>query len=352
MNRKTITTVDELVDEGLISSEQKSDYDRLKKKYDIAITPHIRKLITDKNDPVGKQYIPDVKELDTLQDEQSDPIGDKKHEPVKGIVHRYPDRVLFKVVNICAVYCRYCFRREMIGQGSDPLRDEDFDAAITYIKSHPEIWEVILTGGDPLVLSSRRLQKIIDAINQIDHVKVLRVHTRVPVAKPDQITETIISVLKSSSKAMQVVLHVNHIGELTHEVEQKIMTLRDAGCMVLSQSVLLKDVNDDAKILEQLFRKLVLLHVRPYYIHHPDRAKGTSHFRVSLKRGRELMKELHANVSGICLPKYMLDIPGGYGKIPVCGGDVRTDDNELYTIEDHHGNVHLYNDRVSEEDQA
>ncbi len=291
---------------------------------------------------ISRQYIPDMKELNILPDEDSDPIGDNIHSPANGIVHRYPDRVLFKVSNSCDVYCRYCFRRDMIGAGSAHLSDDDFERAIEYIKTQKQVWEVILSGGDPLTLSARRLGKIFDALDKIDHVQIIRIHTRIPVSNPLKITDTLLSVLKSSTKAVYVVLHVNHAAEITDTVKAKIFAFRQNNCSILSQSVLLKGVNDDAKILEGLFKKLISIHVKPYYLHHLDRAKGTSHFRVSIERGREIMKKLQGRVSGICLPKYMLDIPNGHGKIPI----EMTRANELgggnYTFEDYQGSKHIY----------
>ena len=310
--------------------------------HDVKISDHVRGLIGADDDVIGRQYVPSNEERDIKPDEMSDPIGDERHSPVSGIVHRYPDRVLFKVVNICAVYCRYCFRKDMIGVGADNLSEDDFDRAIEYIKYHNEIWEVILTGGDPLILSARRLQKIMDALGQIDHVKVIRIHTRIPIADPVKITDTLLSVLESVSKPVYVVVHVNNTREITSDVEAVILSLRGSGCSILSQSVLLKGVNDDAEILEKLFKKLITLHVKPYYLHHLDRAKGTSHFRVSIGRGQEIMKELQGRVSGICLPKYMLDIPEGHGKIPINGCYINAVLDGAYSVEDYQGHKHNY----------
>ncbi len=315
-------------------------------KNNTGINGHIATLIESLDDAdkeaIIRQYIPDEKELNILSDEESDPVGDEIHSPVKGIVHRYPDRILFKVSNVCDVYCRYCFRRDMIGAGSAHLSDSDLTCAIEYIKSQKQVWEVILSGGDPLVLSTRRLQKIFDALEKIEHVQIIRIHTRVPVLNPPKITDTILSVLKNSSKAVHVVLHVNHVAEISDTVEAKIFELRQNNCSILSQSVLLKGVNDDALALEKLFRKLISIHVKPYYLHHMDRAKGTSHFRVSIKKGQEIMKELQGRLSGICLPKYMLDIPGGYGKIPIENCYINILENGKYHVEDCQGHKHSY----------
>ena len=331
---------------GLIAQQDVAHYRALSQHYDIGITPHVLRSIKNmadpQSDPVGRQYIPSLREMVIMPQEQEDPIGDDAHSPVKGIVHRYPDRVLLKVSSVCGVYCRYCFRREMIGAGAEHLSGEDLDAAIDYIAGRPEIWEVILTGGDPLVLSARRLGDVMDRLRAIDHVRVIRIHTRIPVADPAQIDDTILGVLQEGSKPIYLVLHVNHAQEITRDVEDAFLRLRAAGCALLSQSVLLKGVNDDAGALEDLFKKLITLHVKPYYLHHLDLAKGTSHFRVSIARGQEIMRQLQGRISGICLPRYMLDIPGGHGKVPVEGGYCAQHDAGEYVLRDFQGGTHHY----------
>lgn len=291
------------------------DIERVSKRYAFRITDQINRTL--KSDAVAKQYIPDIRELKILPEERVDPIGDDAHTPVKGIVHRYKDRVLLKIVQVCAVYCRYCFRREMVGKpDSAVLQADEKSAAIDYIRNNKNIWEVILTGGDPLVLSARQLKEILDEICAIDHVKIIRIHSRVPVADPARITQDLCAAL-TREKPVYIAIHVNHADEITSEVETAFAALRTADCILLSQSVMLKGVNDDPEILENLMRRLVELRVKPYYIHHPDLAPGTSHFRFSIKRGQDIMRKLFARTSGLCMPHYMLDIPGGYGKVPV-----------------------------------
>ncbi len=343
-----LRTTEQLIDAGLVSEHDREAYDALGQHYDVGVSAHVYSRIGETDaplsDPVGRQYIPSLDEADVQDYEMEDPIGDDVHSPVRGIVHRYPDRVLFKVTNVCAVYCRYCFRREMIGAGSDHLSDDDIESALNYIRMQKEVREVILTGGDPLVLSARRLQYVLSALDSISHVEIIRIHTRLPIANPDKINDTMMSVLKSVSKGVHMVLHVNHMQEISKHVEQVIFNLRAAGCSLYSQSVLLKGVNDDEATLETLLRKLTQLHVHPYYLHHMDRAKGTSHFRVSLKRGMDIMRGLQGRVSGICLPKYMLDIPGGYGKVPIDSGHVKQVNAVTYEVRDFKGRVHLYTD--------
>ena len=321
----------------------------LLKKYAYRVTDAVKGTIKGDvhNDPVAKQYIPQKRELKILPKENSDPIGDDAHSPVKGIVHRYPDRVLFKPANICAVYCRYCFRREMVGpRNADILSEKERSAALNYIRSHPEIWEVILTGGDPLVLSPRQLGDIITVLNGIEHVQVIRIHTRMPIADPQRITDELLGTLKSE-KPIYMALHVNHAQELGPETRTALKAIHTAGINLLSQSVLLKGVNDDAHILADLYRALVALNVKPYYLHHPDLAPGTSHFRLSIKEGQKIIGQLRGKLSGLCQPTYMLDIPGGYGKIPLTPCALEKLE-EGYRITDYKNRTHIYAEDYNE----
>ena len=318
----TIRLPSELVAAGLAPPEKLADLARVAERYALAITPQIAALIdrADPADPIARQFVPDPAELDTTPDERADPIGDDTHSPVEGIVHRYPDRVLLKLVNVCAVYCRFCFRREMVGPGRQMLTPENLEAALGYIAANPQIWEVILTGGDPLVLSARRLGEVIRRIAAIDHVKIVRLHTRVPVVSPEKITPALIRALKAEGKTTYVALHANHPRELTTNVRAACARMVDAGIPMVSQSVLLRGVNDDAATLEALMRAFVETRIKPYYLHHADLAPGTSHFRTTIEEGQALMRALRGRVSGLAQPTYVLDIPGGHGKVPVGPG--------------------------------
>jgi lysine 2,3-aminomutase len=275
--------------------------------------------------------------------ELADPIGDDAHSPVPGLVHRYPDRVLLKLLSVCPVYCRFCFRRETVGQGKGGvLPDGALDAALKYIAARPEIFEVILTGGDPLAASPRRLREVATRLAAIAHVKLLRVHTRVPTAAPELVTPERLGALRASGKALYVALHVNHARELHEGAREAIARLRAAGAALLSQTVLLKGVNDDADTLEALMRALVSLGVKPYYLHHPDLAPGTAHFRLSLADGREIYAELARRVGGHALPRYVLDLPGGFGKIPVEAPHVFRGADGVWRAVDRFGGEHPY----------
>jgi lysine 2,3-aminomutase len=253
--------------------------------------------------------------------------------------------VLLKAVHVCPVYCRFCFRREMVGpHGLGTLSPEELDAAIAYVAAREEIWEVILTGGDPLVLSPRRLREITERLASIPHLKVVRFHTRVPVVEPERIDAALIDALKASGKTAYIALHANHPRELTSEARAAVSRLVDAGIVMLSQSVLLRGVNDDAEVLAALMRAFVENRIKPYYLHHPDLAPGTSHFRVSIEEGQRLVAALRGRVSGLAQPTYVLDIPGGYGKSPISAGMVENRGGGCYEVMDFRGVAHAYED--------
>jgi lysine 2,3-aminomutase len=258
------------------------------------------------------------------------------------VVHRYPDRVLLKVVNACAVYCRFCFRREMVGPGRGGLAAAELAVAIDYIASRPQIWEVILSGGDPLILSARRIKDIVRRLAAISHVEVIRVHTRIPVVAPERISAALVRALRTE-KATFVVLHANHPRELTQEARAACARLIDAGLPMLSQSVLLRGVNDDIETLGALMRAFVACRIKPYYLHHADLAPGTSHLRTTIAQGQELMRGLRGRFSGLCQPTYVLDIPDGHGKAPIGPSYVGADGTDAsILIEDYAGRRHPY----------
>jgi lysine 2,3-aminomutase len=345
--RTTLRQPSELVAQGFAAAADLPNLERVAARYAVAVTPELAALIDpdDPNDPIGRQYIPSVEELTMQPGERADPIGDHSHSPVEGIVHRYPDRVLFKLVHVCAVYCRFCFRREMVGPGrATALSQRTYQNALDYIRSHGEIWEVILTGGDPLMLSPRRLGEIMADLATIDHVRIIRLHTRIPVADPARIDDEMVTALKVAGATTWVALHANHPRELTAAARVACARMVDAGIPMVSQSVLLRGVNDDAATLEALMRAFVECRIKPYYLHHGDLAPGTAHLRTTLEKGRELMRALRGRVSGLCQPDYVLDIPGGHGKAPVGPKYLsREPDAELrYRVVDYCGDVHLY----------
>ncbi|MEC4593230.1 lysine-2,3-aminomutase-like protein [Nitrospirillum amazonense] len=343
-----IRTPDGLVQAGLAEASALPVLEQVAASFAVSVTDQVAGLIdpTDPHDPVGRQFIPAGEELETTPGELADPIGDGPHSPVKGIVHRYRDRVLLKAVNVCPVYCRFCFRREMVGPGSETLDGAELDAALAYIAEHEEVWEVILTGGDPLILSPRRLAEIVTRLDAIPHVGIVRFHTRVPVVGPDRVTPELVAALKGKRIASWLMLHANHWRELDDTARGAIARLVDAGIPLLSQTVLLKGVNDDADTLTRTFRALVQARVKPHYLHQGDLAKGTAHFRTTIQRGRALMRELRGDVSGLCQPTYVLDIPGGHGKVPLTADYLAPDGEGGWTVTDPRGGRHAYSEEV------
>lgn len=343
---RTLRKSVDLINAGLAPPGRRSELEDVAARYAVAITPAFVDLIDphDASDPIARQFIPQRAELERREEEHPDPIGDLPHSPRDGIVHRCPDRVLLKLVNVCAVYCRFCFRRETVGKKpSNILSGDVLTAALDYIRARPEIWEVILTGGDPLVLSARRIRAVMKALEAIDHVKVVRIHTRVPVAAPDWVTSALVRALKVRGKAAYVVLHTNHPRELTEAARAACSRFIDAGIPMLSQSVLLSGVNDDAATLGALMRALIESRIKPYYLHQADLAPGTAHLRVSIPRGQALMRALRARHSGLCQPTYVLDIPGGYGKVPIGPSHLfDLSDTGRCDVEDSEGHRHRY----------
>ena len=297
--------------------------------------------LSDPNDPIARQYRPSREETIPSLLDQSDPIGDHARGVGKAIIHRYPDRLLLLATDHCAAYCRFCFRKDRVGKGEAVLPDEDLEQALQYIESHPSIWEVIFSGGDPLILSPRRLEQLVARVSAIPHVKTIRFHTRLPVSDPSRITDELANAI-ISDKATYIVIHANHADELTDEAITGFKKLQKAGAILLSQSVLLRGVNDNVDILEKLFRGFVAAGIKPYYLHHPDLVEGTTHFQVSLETGEQLMKELRGKISGLCWPTYVLDIPGGFGKVPINASYVTKTENGQYWVEDIYGDRHAY----------
>jgi lysine 2,3-aminomutase len=304
-----------LIAAGLAPAEARPGLDRVGERYAVAIPPALAALIGHPDDPIGRQFIPDPAELGTALHEHPDPIGDDAFSPVPGIVHRYPDRALLKPLLICPVYCRFCFRREHVGPDGGLLSTAELEGAYAWLRAHPAVREVILTGGDPLMLSPRRLGAILTALAAIPHVELLRIHTRVPVADPARLA-TLVDTLDADTP-LWLVVHVNHARELTPEAVAALRLVQRRGIPVLSQTVLLRGVNDSVEVLEALFRALLAARVKPYYLHQLDPAPGTARFHVPIAEGQALLAALRGRVTGLAWPTYVLDIPGGHGKVPI-----------------------------------
>ncbi len=300
------------------SAEEKQACERLdkKEKLPFGVSEHFLTMMenpTARNDPLRMQVMPSLSEFESTSVEGDDPLGEKALEEVPNLVHRYPNRALLLVTDRCASYCRFCTRKRMVGRGPTPTKD-DLRAALRYISEHDEIDDVILSGGDPLVLSDKRLLDCLSALRAIQSVKIVRLATRILTFNPSRITQELIESLKPYQPLYWMV-HFNHVQELGAPTRNAISRLVDSGFSLLNQSVLLRGINDDADTLAALFSSLVELRVKPYYLHQCDLAEGTKHFRVPITRGQEIMKNLQGRLSGLALPQYILDVPGGAGKI-------------------------------------
>ncbi|WP_375455590.1 lysine-2,3-aminomutase-like protein [uncultured Methylobacterium sp.] len=343
MNRP-LRSADDLAAAGLVAAADLPALRRVAARYAVSVTPDMAELIDpgDAADPIARQFVPAPEEVVTAPEERADPIGDGVHAKLPGIVHRYPDRVLLKPLHVCPVYCRFCFRREAVGpDGAGALSAAELDAALAYVAADPAIWEVVLTGGDPFALSARRLSDIARRLGAIPHVRVLRIHTRVPVVSPGLVTDAMVAALKGFGRAVFVALHANHAREFTPAAQAACAKLVDAGIPMVSQSVLLRGVNDDAAALEALMRSFVENRIKPYYLHHGDLAPGTGHLRTGLPEGQALMRTLRGRLSGLAQPTYVLDIPGGHGKVPVGPGYLDAAP-EGTRVTDPNGVVHAY----------
>ena len=339
-----INNIQSLKEKKIFLADSDQILEEVAKKFSVSVTPLVASAIVSTNAPeLSRQYVPAAAELQVYDHELTDPIGDTKYTPVKGITHRYPDRVLLKPIHTCAVYCRFCFRREKVGRQEEALNGQELNEALNYIEKSPAVWEVILSGGDPLMLQPEKLATILKRLQKIPHVGVIRIHTRVPLVAPEKLSTAMLDAL-DLEKALFVVLHCNSHLELLDEVKAGLKKMNRRGIPLLSQSVLLRGVNDSAEKLEKLFRSLVSLRVKPYYLHHGDLAAGTSHFRTSVQEGQSIMKKLRGDLSGICQPSYVLDIPGGFGKVPI-GPNYIVKENSAYTVEDWQGQPHSYEEQ-------
>jgi lysine 2,3-aminomutase len=326
----TIRNAASLLAAGLITPSAVPGIEATEARYAVAVSPAMQALIRTPDDPIGRQFIPDLAELTTAAHETSDPIADDALSPVKGVVHRYPDRALLKPLLICPVYCRFCFRREHVGPGGGLLTEAELQAAYAWFAAHPVVTEVILTGGDPLMLSPRRLRAIIATLSAMPHIQTIRIHSRVPVADPERLTDDLAAAMETD-RSLWLVVHANHAREFTPSAGRALRRVRALGIPLLGQSVLLRGVNDSSAVLEALFRAMVAHRMKPYYLHQLDPAPGTSRFMVQVETGRALLESLRGRVTGLAWPTYVLDIPGGYGKVPI-GPDYRQADGSVRDI--------------------
>jgi lysine 2,3-aminomutase len=303
------------------------------------INPYYLGLIKRPGDPLWKQVVPDEKELMDTEG-MEDPLAEEKYSPVPNVTHRYPDRVLFLVSNQCAVHCRFCTRKRKIGR-QFAVTDTTLREGIAYIRFHREVRDVLISGGDPLLLEDEQLAGILAALRAIPHVEIIRIGTRVPCALPQRVTRRLVKTLRRFHP-LYINTHFNHPDEITPEAAQACALLSDAGIPLGCQTVLLKGVNDDPAVMQQLLRKLLCIRVRPYYIHQMDLARGTGHFRTSLAKGLSIMEALRGHVSGLCIPQYVIDLPGGGGKIPLLPEYVLGEKNGNLLVRNFQGKIFSY----------
>lgn len=342
-----LTQPEALLRDGLVRREDMEALALVAQDFRIRITPEMRAAIAVPGDAVAAQFVPSPAELATRPEDLPDPIGDDVHQAAPGLTHRYPDRAILHITKTCDVYCRFCFRRETVGE-TGPLPEADLEAALRYIAATPALREIILTGGDPLTLSPRRLESVLERLSAITHITTLRIHTRVPVVAPGRITPGLVAMLRGLRPALWLVVHTNHAQELTAPARAALARLADAGVPLLSQSVLLRGVNNSPEALFGLFRALQENRVKPYYLHHCDLARGAGHFRTTIAEGRALMAGLRGHLSGPALPAYVLDIPGGFGKVPVSADHFAPGPRPgLWLVTDWQGRVHVYADPQS-----
>lgn len=315
---RTLRSPQDLARAGLVSADEVPALEAVAARYATAITPAMAALITpgDPSDPIALQYIPDAAELITAPHELEDPTADAPFTPVKGVVHRYPDRALLKPLLACPVYCRFCFRREKVGPDGGLLTEAELREALAWFEANTAIREVILTGGDPLMLSARRLGEMLGQLAGMAHIETLRIHTRVPVADPARVTGALVGAIRQA-KPVFIAVHANHAREFTANAAQALARLADAGVPLLGQSVLLRGVNDNAPALEALLRAMIRNRIRPYYLHSLDAAPGTARFQVPEVDGLRLMAALRGRLPGHALPLFVHETPMGGGKKPV-----------------------------------
>ncbi|PZP44903.1 MAG: lysine-2,3-aminomutase-like protein [Azospirillum brasilense] len=330
---RTLRSPEALAEAGLVPAAALPGLRAVSERYAISVTPGVAALIdrTDPADPIAAQYIPQAAELIISAQELEDPTADHPHSPVKGVVHRYPDRALLKPLLACPVYCRFCFRREQVGPDGGLLSEAELDAALDYFARTPQLHEAILTGGDPLMLSPRRLGMIVARLSTIPHIEIIRIHSRVPVADPARVTPALAGAL-DTEKALFLCVHANHAREFSPPARSALRLLARGGVALLGQSVLLRGVNDSEAALEDLFRAMLASRIKPYYLHQLDRAPGTARFEVPIAEGRRLLHALRGRLTGLAWPVYALDTPGGGGKAPI-GPEFATPEGADWVVE-------------------
>ncbi len=348
--KNRITTVEQLSEYIKISEEEISNINKTLSVYRMAITPYYLSLIDFDNekDPIRKQAVPSDLELYFAEEDQRDPLHEEEDSPCTGLTHRYPDRVLFLVTNQCSMYCRHCTRRRFAGQTDCALSKKQIDESIEYIRNHKEVRDVLISGGDPLTLSDEKIEYILKKTREIEHVEIIRIGSRTPVVMPQRITPELCNILKKYHP-LWINVHFNHPKEITEESEKACSMLLDAGIPIGNQSVLLNGVNDCIHVMRELVRALVKIRVRPYYIYQCDLSLGLSHFRTSVAKGIEIIEGLQGHTTGFSVPTYVIDAPGGGGKIPIMPNRIISQGHRKYVLRNFEGKITTYTEPLGYE---
>lgn len=338
-----LTTAKEIGDFLRMSEAEKHDVEQCLTAFRMAVTPYYASLIDpeDPDDPIRKVCVPSIQETYPCENDMADPLGEERDNPMPHIVHRYPDRVLFLATLRCSTYCRYCTRRRVVGEEDRIITEPELKVALRYIRSNPQIRDVLISGGDPLVMSTEKLEHIIAEIRAIPHVDIIRIGTRVPVVLPMRITGELLDMLRKYHP-IWINTHFTHPREITEESERACTAIVDAGIPLGNQTVLLRGINDSADTLKELFLKLVHMRVRPYYLYQCDLSRGIGHFRTSVDKGIEIMHALTGYISGYAVPKFVIDAPGGGGKVPVNYNYIISKDDKEVVMENYRGEVYRY----------
>lgn len=349
MIRQSIHSVDQLVEKFNIKREIAAKLDKF---FQARINPYYLSLIRYPGDPIWLQCVPDEKELEDI-DGPEDPLNEDDMSPVPNITHRYPDRALFLVNSQCGLYCRFCTRKRKVGN-SDKISLRNLESAFNYLAQHTEITDVILSGGDPLMHTDAMLEKILIRLREIKHIQIIRLGTKMPCVLPQRITPKLCNMLKKYHP-VYVNTHFNHPWEITEESTKACNMLSDAGIPVGNQSVLMKGINDNPDVMKELMKKLLAIRVRPYYIYQADLTKGANHFRTPLEVGLNIMDKLRGHISGLAVPQFVIDAPGGGGKIPLLPNYVISRDEDKIILRNYKYNVYEYPDvkdesKVTEKD--
>ena len=326
-----------------ISDEEKKDITECLARFRMAVTPYYASLINtcDHCDPVRMQAVPSIRETEVHPWEMYDPLEEEEVSPVKNIVHRYPDRALFLVTKCCAMYCRHCTRRRLVGEEDVAISDEEIEAALEYIRQTPTIRDVLVSGGDPLTMQDTRLEAIMSQLRKIKHVEIIRIGTRVPVTIPMRITDELLAMLKKY-QPIWINTHFNHPKELTENSIQACTRIVDAGIPLGNQSVLLKGINDSVEIIKELMLMLIKARIRPYYLYQCDLNEGLEHFRTDVRTGISIIRNLVGSISGFAIPTFVIDAPGGGGKIPLSPEFLVSIDSEKVIMENYSGKIFQY----------